>query len=556
MIPLRVFGKLLPWFTLASLASCSGENPAQAPLATTQSLELRDLSHRKVLEKIFAPNVDCSAPSATVPAQLRRLTRSEFRLTIEGIFGGSFEILKDLPPDESVFGFNNNAALNMVSIDHAVAYARVADRVATTALSRGLRAEIACEETASPEALASCAQRLIDKFGPRAWRRPLREAETEALKKVFAVGSESGLDAGIKLTIRALLTAPAFLYRSEIGKSGTLDPYEWASALSYFFWSQGPDDALLAKAKDGSILQDEVLQAEVARLLASPRAKEGLKAFADAWTGYAQVLEVGKDQSRFPSFTSEARVRLAQETEDLFDHLVRQTDATYADLLLSDYSFGPQELAAYYQVPWDPSSRRLDFSGAERRGLLGQASILASLSYAHETHPIKRGKFVRERILCEELLPPPPTINIQPPPPKEGATTRERFAAHSSQPVCKGCHVRIDGIGFGLEDFDAAGLFRTQDNGKAVDRSGELFDVDGQTKPFQGGRELVELLARSERAERCFAVQWFRQAYGRIETEADVCKIRSLGDAFHGGLSVRELMVKVITDPSYRQRSL
>lgn len=550
----RFPGKLLPCFMFISLVSCSGEPRGSAPQTMPEAEALRGLSHRQVLEKIFAPSADCSQDSQRVPAQLRRLSRSEFHLTVEGIFGGSFDILKDLPPDESVYGFSNNATLNMVSIDHAVSYARVADKISKTLLERGLRTELGCEEDLSRAAV--CAERLIEKYGLHAWRRPLHSDEKEALLKVFTVGAEDGLDKGIQLTLRALLTAPAFLYRTEIGKQGELTAYEWASALAYFFWSAGPDKVLLKKAADGSILQEEVLQAELARLIGSPRAKEGLKSFVDNWTAYSQVLQVGKDQARFPSFTSETRRLLANETADLFDHLVRGENAGFSELLLADYSFGPQELAAYYQVPWDASTGRLDFSAQERRGILGQASILSSLSYAHETHPIKRGKFVRERILCEELLPPPPTLNIQPPPPKEGATTRERFAAHSSQPVCKGCHVRIDGIGFGLEDFDPIGHFRTHDNGKVVDRSGELFDVDKQTRRFEGGKQLIELLAGSERAERCFALHWFRQAYGRVETEADICTIRTLGDEFKSGLSVRDLMSRVITQPSYRQRSL
>ncbi len=552
MIHLGIVSRILLGFALFGGLACNEEAPLSHSQALAPKIETRALSHKKILDKIFAPSSECSADAGSVAVQLRRLTRHELRLSVENLFNLNLDIEKDLPPDESVFGFKNNSSLNLVSIDHAVAYARVADKIALAVLDKGLMTELACSEADGQ----ACASRLIQEWGPRIWRRPLSNAEIPALENVYAIGAEAGIKNGLQLTLRALLTAPAFLYRSEIGKDGKLDPYEWASALSYFFWSSGPDAELLAKAADGSLLNDQVLAQEVQRLLASPRAKEGLKSFVDSWTGYSQVLQVSKDMSRFPQFNSETRVQLARETEDFFDHVVRSSNGSLQDLLLADYSLGDQTLAAYYQVPWESASGRLDFSAQERRGILGHASILASLSYAHETHPIKRGTFIREHILCEELLPPPPTLMIQPPPPKEGATTRERFAAHTAQPVCKGCHIRIDGVGFGMEDFDAIGMLRTKDNNKAVDSSGELFDVDGQTRTYQGGRQLTELLGKSERVERCFALQWFRQAYGRVESEADICTIRSLGSEFHAGMSIRDLMVKVITHPSYRHRSL
>lgn len=516
------------------------------------NLEATALNHRQVLEKIFAANSSCAAETPQPsPPQLRRLTRAEYNRSVRSIFQSEIDLERYLPADEAVFGFKNNSSLNFVTVDHAIAYNRAAEKMVAEVVGTRWAQLMPC----SIETGASCAEAFLDTYGRRIWRRPLQGEERSTLLKIHATGAEQSAVAGMSLMLRAMLTTPAFLYRSEIGTSGLLDAYEWASALAYFFWAAPPDDILLDRAADGSLMEETTFSREIERLLQHPHAKEGIKAFADSWTGYTQILQVSKDSSRFPAFDSQLRQSLARETEDFFDQVIRAQNGSFSDLMLADYTVGDARLASFYQAPHDASTGRIDLSGQPRRGILGHASILASLAYAGETNPIKRGKFVREHLLCEELLPPPPTLNIQPPPPKEGATTRERFAAHSSLPACKGCHVKLDGAGFGLEDFDAIGRYRSSDNGKAVDASGELFDVDGRNQPFNGGRELTELIGVAQRAERCFALQWFRLAHGRIEKEQDICAIRQLGDEFSQGLSVRELMVKVMTQASYRQRS-
>ncbi len=527
-------------------ASANSQEGAARSLAAT-------LGHRQVLEKIFSAAYDCSAGPEASPGQLRRLTRAEYSRSAQDALGLALSYEKDLPPDEAVFGFKNNTGLNVVTVDHAVAYARAAQKMAEEFVDTLWVPALSC----GPDGGESCARQFLDRYGRRLWRRPLTGEETQKLLAIYQAGAEVGGRAGALLMLRGLLTAPAFLYRSELGQGEKrqLDAYQWASSLSYFFWSSGPDDALLNRAADGSLMAEDGFKSEIDRLLSSPKARDGLKSFADSWTGYTQVLQVSKDTNRYPLFDGAMRQRLALETEDFFDRIIRQQDGRFADLLGADYTFGDASLAAFYEAPVDRGTQRIDLSSKPRRGILGHGSILASLAYAGETNPIKRGKFVREHLLCEELLPPPPTLNIQPPPPKEGASTRERFAVHSSLPACKGCHLRLDGAGFGLEDFDAIGRYRTTDAGKPVDASGTLYDLDGTNRAFAGGRQMSEALMQAERSERCFALQWYRMAHGRVESEADVCAVRQLAEELKRGLTVRELMIKVITQSSYRQRS-
>jgi hypothetical protein len=375
---------------------------------------------------------------------------------------------------------------------------------------------------------------------------------------VHQVGSDISAVAGMELVVRGLLTSPNFLYRSETGENGKLNAFEMASALSYFFWGSTPDDELLKLAGTGELLQEETLVAQARRLLQDDRAKEGMKAFANAWLNYSAVLSVNKDASRYPNFDYSVRTGMARETEDFFDFLVRRKQAGFTELFTANYSFGDQRLADFYQAELTPEGdlQKMTFPGQPRLGILGHGSVLASLAYATETGPIQRGKFVREHILCDMLMPPPPDLMIMVPAPKEGATTRERFAAHTAVAACRGCHVKIDGVGFSLEDFDAVGLFRSTDSGKPVDASGQVFALDGKNVDINGGRELSLALGTSTRAKQCFVVQTWRMAQGRLESTDDVCSLRQLSRTFvEQNMSLAQLLIKMMTDPSYLERS-
>jgi hypothetical protein len=442
-----------------------------------------------------------------------------------------------------------------VSSDHAAAYDKTAKELAQELVAREWNRLSDCKVNEG----ASCAEKFVRKFGPKIWRRPLAESEVQALLRVHSVGNEINAETGMQLVIRGLLSSPNFLYRSETGENGKLTSYEMASALSYFFWGTTPDDELQRLAASGELLDEQTLLSQASRLLQDDRAKEGMKAFADAWLNYSAVLSVNKDASRYPGFDYSIRTGMARETEDFFDELVRKKQAGFTELLTADYSFGDQRLAQFYgaQLSSEGDRQKMSFPGQPRLGILGHGSVLASLAYATETGPIQRGKFVREHLLCDMLTPPPTDLMIMVPAPKEGATTRERFEVHTAAAACRGCHIKIDGVGFSMEDFDAVGLYRTMDNGKPVDASGQVFQLDGNNVDINGTRELGLALSTSKRAKQCFVVQTWRMAQGRLESADDVCKLRQLsGNFVDQNMSLAQLLITMITDPSYIERSL
>jgi hypothetical protein len=510
---------------------------------------------RTNLEKIFAKESSCSTtPDVSSKRQLRLLTRDEYNRSINDIFRLNGDYRGSIPIEQKVLGFRNNSQFARVSSDHAAGYDRTAKELAQQIVGPEWSRLVSCRVSEG----ASCAEQFVRSFGPKIWRRPLNEDEIKALLRVHQVGSEISLTAGMELLVRGLLSSPHFLYRSEIGQEGQLTAYEMASALAYFFWGTTPDAELYQLAASGELIQQDTLVAQARRLLKDDRAKEGMKAFADAWLNYSAVLSVNKDVSRYPAFDFSIRSGMARETEDFIDYLVRNKQADFTELFVADYSFGDQRLAQFYQAQLSPEGNlsKIHFPGQPRLGLLGHGSILSTLAYATETGPIQRGKFVREHILCDILMPPPPDLMIMVPGPKEGATTRERFAAHTSVAACRGCHVKIDGVGFSMEDFDAVGLYRTVDNDKPVDASGQVFALDGKNVDINGGRELSLALATSKRARQCFVVQTWRMAQGRLESADDVCGVRALASTFiEQNMSMAQLLVHLITDPSYRQRS-
>jgi hypothetical protein len=510
---------------------------------------------RANLEKIFAKEYSCSeATTVSSKRQLRLLTRDEYNRSVKDVFRLYADYRGSIPVEQKVLGFSNNSQFALVSSDHAAAYDKTAKELAQQIVASEWNRLIGCPVTDGP----ACAEKFIRAYGPKVWRRPLTEDEVKGLLRVHQVGNEISATAGMELLVRGLLTSPHFLYRSETGENGKLSAYELASALSYFFWGTTPDDELLKLAGTGELLQEETLLAQARRLLQDNKAKEGMKAFANAWLNYSAVLSVNKDASRYPNFDYSVRTGMARETEDFFDFLVRRKQAGFTELFTANYSFGDQRLADFYQAELSPEGdlQKMTFPGQPRLGILGHGSILASLAYATETGPIQRGKFVREHILCDMLMPPPPDLMIMVPAPKEGATTRERFAAHTAVAACRGCHVKIDGVGFSMEDFDAVGLFRSMDSGKPVDASGQVFALDGKNVDINGGRELSLALATSTRARQCFVVQTWRMAQGRLESADDVCNLRQLSSTFvEQNMSLAQLLIKMITDPSYLERS-
>ncbi len=467
---------------------------------------------------------------------VRRLNRTEFRNTVRDLLGYTGDAAVGLAPDPLSFGFDNNAEALAVTVPQANEYLLTAEKLAIWATEdTRLAGLLGCAEdiaTADAAAQQACITAWLPGFGRRAYRRPLGAEELASLQASYARGAIDSFTDGVQHVLTRVLLSPAFLYRVELGlpvpedsSVVRLDDWELATRLSYLLWQGPPDDVLLAAAEAGALADETTRAAEVERMLADPRARVTTQDY------FRQLLELDQlaDFNKAGYAASLAPLMRA-ETERFVDHVVWEGEGTLRELLSADYSFLSTDLAFVYNVllPEFPADAKpgelykVPLDPEHRAGLLTQASLMSILATPSSTRPIARGKFVREKFLCAPVPPPPPGVNATPPPPDPSQTTREQYEQHASDPACSGCHATFDGIGFAFEHYNAVGLYRLQDNGKPIDASGQIPDLD-LGGPFDGGVELALRLADSELALRCAATQMLHFGYGRAPTAADQC---------------------------------
>lgn len=504
-----------------------------------------------VLDQIMAKESpeQCSAASGKSRAKLRLLNRKEYQNTLVDILLVTKDYSSYLPEEARVSGFANNVDALKVNDTKITAFMGNAMEIATEILPT-LPLLISCKY----EDGQSCAEAFLSKKAEQLWRRPLTAAEKTSLLSLYKANATASKEDAMLLLMSTVLISPNFLYRFEVGKEGALDAYEIASALSYFFWGRPPDQSLLVLAENGKIKSDATLLSEAKRLLADDRGKYLTREFSEAWLSFQKGIGVAKDKTAYPKLTEELQKAMGAEVEDSMDYWIRAENKTFEGLFTADYSLASKDLAAYYGETYslENSIGKTKFTKTPRRGVLGFGAVLASLATATETHPIKRGDFVLKNMFCKLPEPTPIGLMVKVPDPQPNLTTRERYAQHSANAACRSCHVAIDGIGFGMEDFGAGGEFRSKENGKDIDATGSVVGIDKKTIPFDGTAKLSEAIAQSREAKRCYVVEWFRMANGQIESEQDVCSIRSIADRFEvGKMTVAELLIAIITDPSY-----
>jgi len=341
-----------------------------------------------------------------------------------------------------------------------------------------------------------CARRILSALAQRAYRRPAADNDLETLLSFYQRrrNANGTFETGIESALQYILASPEFLFRFEADPAGVAPESAYrvsdlalASRLSFFLWSSIPDEQLLSLAVQKKLHEPAVLEQQVRRMLADPRAEALIANFAEQWLFLRNLKTVAPNLDAFPDFDDNLRQAMKQETELFFDSVVRE-DRKVLDLLTADYTFLNERLARHYGISgvYGSQFRRVPVTEETRRGLLGQASILTVTSYAARTSPVQRGKWILTNILGSPPLPPPPNV----PELKENAdngkphSLRERMEAHRGNPVCAGCHKVMDPIGFALENFDAVGHWRTSDDGARIDPSGTLFNgarVDGPT---------------------------------------------------------------------------
>jgi hypothetical protein len=361
-----------------------------------------------------------------------------------------------------------------------------------------------------PASGRACVEQILAGLARRAYRRPPSAREVDALMRIADLGTSSGQSAehGVQLAVQALLVSPNFLFRIERDPDPR-DPalvhkvssFELASRLSYFLWSSMPDDELLAVAESGRLGDEQVLAAQVDRMLADPRASELAANFAGQWLETRNLDIVKPDPDLFREWTPELRAAMKAETAMFFEHVLRE-NRPITDFLHSSYTFLNERLAAHYGIAGvaGPELRRVELTTDRRGGVLSQGAVLTVSSYPTRTSAVIRGKYVLQNILGIPPAPPPDDV----PPLSESAgdgtrSMREQLTVHRSNPVCAACHRNMDPLGFGLENYDAIGRWRDADGRLPIDASGTLPDGQRFTTPGEMRTLLVSQLPQFSR---------------------------------------------------------
>ena len=482
---------------------------------------------------------------------LRRLSRFEYDNTVKDLLGLDAHAGERFVADTVVNAYDNNVEALVVNPLLAQQLYESSERLASEAV-KDLGKLVPCDGQSGG---AACAEQFIRDFGKRAFRRPLTDAEVARYLELHELGSaDGGFAGGVELVLTALLQSPNFLYRAEIGQDdgsgrSALDAYELATALAYTLTASTPDAPLLAAADADALETPQEIEAQAQRLIDSPRGKQQVEHFVRAWLDLDRLASVPKDAQIFAEFSPEVRAAMTQEVEHYVSNVVFEGDGTLRSLLDTPRIFVNDALAKFYGVAM-PSALDAEGFGAvdapdpQRRGVLALGAVMTTYARPDSSSPIHRGKLVRERLLCQIQPPPPPGLVVQPPPFDPALTVRERFAAHSSKEPCHTCHQRMDPIGLGFENYDGVGRYRDMEVGQPIDASGEIMASQETDLTFEGAAQLAQALSQSAEVERCFALQWFRFAYGMAEDGELRCALDDMQKNFAAqGGSIRELLL-------------
>lgn len=479
----------------------------------------------------------------------RRLTRSEYRYAIEDLVGTPLPDSISLPSDGSGGeGFDTNGDSLFLSPIHLESYLRAAD----WAVAKWLSAERLDELTKSDDATSfrKSAQDIVHRFARRAWRRPTEDAEIERLMTLYDAEikrsetseTEGKQPAGVNAIsqpLKAILLSPHFLFvvEKEAPEGGVqrLTAHELAMRLSLFLWSSIPDVELSQLADSGQILNNETVKTQVTRMLSDPRSDRLGENFGLQWLGLTDLKSKTPDQEVFPDFNNALLADMQHEATSFVSDIFRQ-DRRLLDLIDGDHVIINQRLAEHYGLTEaadgfaksksDDASewKRVQVEDGRRGGVMTLGAVLVETSHSRRTSPVLRGQWILSEVVGSPVPPPPPGV----PPLEETtaggevATLREQLEIHRKNPTCASCHNRMDPLGFGLENFDALGRWRTMDGQNPIDASGRL--PSGQT--FSGPAELKSLVAkRADEFRKHFVKKLLGFALGRSLSKFDDCVV-------------------------------
>ncbi len=483
---------------------------------------------------------------------LRRLTRVELdnslaRLTLDTnhrAFGAM--------PGEALEPFDNASEKQLASAVWVEAAERVAEQIAADIIASPSRrtALVPCTPVGADD--PECLGRFVRQFGRRVLRRPLTEAEVTEFMSLRTLALQRGdFWTCVELVIRRLLQDPEFLFRVEVGTRGAdgviqLDAFEVASRMSFLIQGSTPPNWLLDAAQAGTLSTPVQLRAAASRLLEEPEGRARVEVFHAMWLGYTNL----------PHSTALNASMMAESTA-LVRKVIFEDRADYRTLFTAENTWVDATLAAHYGLTGPVAgSAWIPYGTTGRKGILSHGALLSNGVKQADTSPTLRGKWIRNRLFCEEIPPPPPdAVADVPPPASTGVVCKvDRYREHRTVASCAGCHAQMDPIGFGLEQFDRAGKFRDRE----ADHPECLITGDGALTgfgSFRGPAGLADLMISSGVVESCLVKQLFRYTVGRKETADDSALITTLTTQFtEQGRRFDLLVLDLVAQPTFTQR--
>lgn len=408
-----------------------------------------------------------------------------------------------------------------------------------------------------------CPKKIISTIAERAYRRPPRSEEIGRLLDLFNQSRRIGdsFESGVQLALKALLISPHFLFKMEADPNykndatvRKLNDYELATRLSYFLHSTMPDDELYQLAKSGRLTMDGNLDKQIQRMLKSPRINQFVNNFAMQWLQLRNLPNIGFDRKRFPTFDSGLRRDFLNETQQFFTYVIRE-DRSALELLDSNYTFLNDNLAKHYGIKdvQGRQFRKVDLKDNSRGGLVTQASILAVTSNPTRTSPVKRGRWIMEQLLGTSPPPPPPNVpELMADEAELSGTLRQKMEQHRKDPACANCHAKMDPLGFGLENFDAVGTWRTIDGKDPIDSTGIL----PSGEKFSGPGELKKILiAHKKEFIQTLAEKMMIYALGRGLDTNDQCAIEDITKAVEKeDYKFSRLVIEIVHSEPFQKR--
>ncbi len=455
---------------------------------------------------------------------LHRLTRDEYNNTIRDLLGVDNRPANTFPEDAGGGGgFDNNA--DTLFVPPVMVEKMLTALGDVLGLAKPEKLFTHKPEDDKPKSQRAAAKAILMDFTQKAFRRPVKDIEVERYAKVYdaAVKKSINHEDAVKLSLKTVLVSPSFLYRIEAirgeSKPYEIGQYEMAVRLSYFLWATMPDDELFKLAEAGKLHDPAVIEQQVTRMLKDPKAKELGQTFVPQWLRTEELRRGRKapDGKKYPAYNDRLRDAMCDEPEIFFNELVAK-NRSILDLIDSDYLYVNEDLARLYEVSGvhGQEFREVKRADDKRGGVLTMAGVLTVSSHPLRTSPVLRGVWVMQQILNSHAPPPPPNVpalDDKKDGDKKDLTLRQRLEKHRADPTCASCHARIDPLGFGLENYDLMGAWRTRDEfGQPVDASGSL--INGEK--FTGAAELRKvLMARKGEFSRGFAGRLLSYALGR-----------------------------------------